>query len=238
MISVVIPTLNEQGRLPGLLAALRRDDPTCEVIVADGGSGDGTVAEARRLGARVVLSPGGRGAQLCAGADAAHGDILLFLHADSRFPAGGLPGIAEALAASPAAVGGNFRLLFDGDDPFSRWLDGFYARIRRHGVYYGDSGVFVRRAAYRTLGGVRPMALMEDYDFVRRMERLGATCCIEDPPLVTSSRRFHGRRPAAIVWGWLKIHALFHLGVRPERLARLYDSERRRARAGSVTGPR
>ena len=68
---------------------------------------------------------------------------------------------------------------------------------------------------------------MEDYDFSRRLERAGPTRCIAEPPLVTSSRRFHGRRPAAIVWGWLKIHALYHLGVAPARLARLYDSDRR-----------
>jgi hypothetical protein len=74
---------------------------------------------------------------------------------------------------------------------------------------------------------MRPVALMEDYDFTRRLERYGPTCCIEDPPVVTSSRRFRGRRPVAIVWGWLNIHALYHLGVSPDRLARLYDSQRR-----------
>ena len=80
-------------------------------------------------------------------------------------------------------------------------------------------------------GTIYALSLMEDYDFTRRLERTGTTCCIEDPPLVTSSRRFAGRRPLAIVWGWLKIHALYHLGVSPDRLARLYDSERRRTTA-------
>ncbi len=73
-------------------------------------------------------------------------------------------------------------------------LDDFYARIRAKGVYYGDSGVFVRRSAYQALGGIPRLALMEDYDFNRRLERLGATLCIDEPPLVTSSRRFEGRR--------------------------------------------
>jgi hypothetical protein len=67
---------------------------------------------------------------------------------------------------------------------------------------------------------------MEDYDFTRRLERAGRTCCIIDPPLVTSSRRFDGRHPIAIVWGWLKIHALYHLGVPPRRLAGLYEAQR------------
>ncbi len=82
--------------------------------------------------------------------------------------------------------------------------------------------MFVRRVVSQARGGVRPMALMEDYDFPRRMERAGRTICIGDPPLVTSSRKFGGRSPIAIVWGWLVIHALYHAGVSPDRLARLY----------------
>ncbi len=231
MISVIIPTLNEARNLPGLLKALRGETLAHEVLVVDAYSLDGTAAKARDLGARVVMSDPGRGRQIHEGARHARGGILLFLHADSVFPRGGLAAVDRALAASPDAPGGNFRLLFDGDDGFSRWLEGFYAWIRARGVYYGDSGIFVRRDVYQDLGGIRPMALMEDYDFVRRLERAGETLCIGEPPLITSSRRFRGRRPAMIVIGWLWIHALFLLGVPPDRLARLYDSERRRGAA-------
>ena len=227
MISVVIPTLNEAERLPALIAALRAQDPGCEVIVVDGGSSDATPDLAAAQGARVLASTPGRGQQLRRGAEAAKGEVLLFLHADSVFPADGLAQIEKTLAAAPAVVGGNFRVIFDGNTRFDRWLTGFYAWFRRRGLYYGDSGIFVRARVYRALGGIRPLAVMEDYDFTRRLERAGPTCCIAEPPLITSSRRFHGRRPAAIVWGWLKIHALYHLGVAPARLARLYDSERR-----------
>jgi rSAM/selenodomain-associated transferase 2 len=227
MISVVIPTLNEAERLPALLAALRTQDPVCEVIVVDGGSGDATRDLAAARGARVLASAPGRGQQLKRGAEAARGEVLLFLHADSVFPAGGLAQIETTLAAAPEVVGGNFRVIFDGGTGFDRWLTRFYVRFRRYGLYYGDSGIFVRAEVYRALGGIRPLAVMEDYDFSRRLERAGPTCCIAEPPLVTSSRRFHGRRPAAIVWGWIKIHALYHLGVAPARLARLYDSDRR-----------
>jgi len=228
MISVIIPTLDEAARLPALLDALGREETPHEIIVVDGGSTDATAGIARARDARVVLAPPGRGRQLHEGARRAAGNVLLFLHADCLFPAGGLAAVADALARNPRAPGGNFRLLFDGADGFSRWLEGFYARIRARGVYYGDSGIFVRRRVYERVGGIRPIALMEDYDLVRRLENAGRTLCIAEPPLVTSSRRFRGRRPAAIVLGWLRIHALYHLGADPERLARLYDSDRRR----------
>ena len=231
MISVVIPTLNEADRLPRLLATLRAESPAPEIIVADGGSDDDSVAVARGHGVLVVRSGGGRGRQIRDAMHHAAGDVVLFLHADSEFPSGGLRRIEQRLAAAPEVVGGNFRLLFDGDTPFSRWLTGFYAWIRARGLYYGDSGIFVRRSVYQAIGGIRPIALMEDYDFTRRLERAGPTCCIEAPPLVTSSRRFEGRRPAAIVLGWLEIHALFHLGVPPRLLARRYEAQRRRAEA-------
>jgi len=228
LISVVIPTLNEEGRIGALLSALAGETVPHEVILVDGGSEDKTVCEAQSAGAVVLSASGGRGAQLVAGAKIAKGDIVLFLHADSRFPEGGLAQIAERFASDPNLKGGNFRLLFDGDDAFSRWLDGFYVWLRSHGFYYGDSGIFVRRDTYDVLGGMRPIALMEDYDFVRRLEAYGPTCCIEEPPLRTSSRRFEGRRPVAIVFGWFLIHGLFHLGVSPERLAKIYNSTRRR----------
>lgn len=226
-ISIVIPALNEARRLPWLVAQLRAQRVAAEIVLVDGGSTDGTPAAARALGVRTMASPPGRGQQLAAGAEATTGDILLFLHADSLLPSGALRRVLDTLRDDSGIVGGNFRLLFDGDDGFSRWLNGFYRWIRSHGFYYGDSAVFVRRAVYDAIGGIRPIALMEDYDFNRRMERYGRTCCIDEPPLVTSSRRFRGRHPIAIVYGWLKIHLLFHLGVSPDRLAKLYDSARR-----------
>ena len=229
MISVIIPTLNEANTLGRLLAGLVAQAADAEIIVVDGGSDDGTRAVAGMFPVTLMTGVRGRGQQLKAGAEAARGDVLLFLHADSRFPAEGLAGIESALRLAPEAVGGNFRVVFDGDSDFSRWLTGFYAWFRRHGLYYGDSAVFVRREVYGEIGGIRPMALMEDYDFTRRLERAGPTCCLEEPALVTSSRRFEGRRPAGIVWGWIKIHALYHLGVPTRVLARIYNSERRAA---------
>ncbi len=226
MISIIIPTLNEATNLEALLDRLLSEPGVHEIIVVDGGSNDGTPQAALANGVHFIPSPPGRGEQLHRGAEAATGDILLFLHADSRLSSGGLSQIENALAGNPSLVGGNHRLIFDGSDEFSQWLDGFYAWIRSHGVYYGDSGIFARRIAFDAIGGIRPIALMEDFDFVRRLEQHGETICLDKPPLETSSRRFAGRHPIAIVWGWLKIHALFYLGVSPSYLARLYDSKR------------
>lgn len=231
-VSVIIPTLDEATRVPALIAALRREPGLAEIIIADGGSADGTAAIAQALGARVVESAPGRGRQLRAGAAAASAEILLFLHADSVFPSGGLAALTTLLDRDPAIPGGNFRVVFDGDSGFARWLTGFYAWLRRFALYYGDSGIFVRRRVYEAIGGFAPLPLMEDYDFVRRLERAGPTVRVDDPPLVTSSRKFAGRHPVAIFWGWSVVHILYWLGVAPERLARLYYPPGWRRNAG------
>jgi rSAM/selenodomain-associated transferase 2 len=230
LVSVVIPVLNEAGRLRHLITALSEAPERPEIIVVDGGSTDQSASVANAMGARVMAAARGRGPQMAAGAACAHGEVLLFLHADTRIPPGALTAMCSALAHHPAAQGGNFRLLFDGSRRFDRWLEDFYDWIRVRGLYYGDSGIFLRRRCYRRLGGYRPLPIMEDYDLVRRMEAAGPTVCVRHPPLVTSSRRFRGRHPIAIFLGWLGIHALFHLGFRPARLARLYDNDRRRQR--------
>ena len=226
-LSVIIPTLNEAASIAAVIAAVQAQDSAYEILVVDGGSTDATQDYATRAGAHLLLSTPGRGQQLATGAAAATGDILFFLHADTELPDGALPALIAACRDRPDAAGGNFRLLFDGGTAFDDWLNGFYARIRARGRYYGDSGIFVRREAYQRLGGIRPISLMEDYDFVRRMEKAGPTLCIEDPPLLTSSRKFQGRRPFAIVAGWIWIHALWHLGVSPNLLARIYYGKRK-----------
>ena len=180
MISIIILTLNEERSLPSLLDAICQQGADHEVIVVDGGSQDRTLEIAGCHGVRTLASPPGRGNGICVGAKAARGDVLFFLHADSTLPPGALDRINEVLAADAQVVGGNFRLVFDGDTTFSRWVTGFYAWIRSIGLYYGDSGIFVRRSVYEALGGFRPIPLMEDLDFVRRIERFGRTCCIKD----------------------------------------------------------
>lgn len=221
-ISVVIPTLDEADRLPPLILALQREPHLREIIVVDGGSTDRTPDLARCLGAWVIAAERGRGRQLHTGAVAAKAEILLFLHADSAFPPGGLDALVTLLDRDARIPGGNFRVVFDGESRFARGLTVFYNWIRRFALYYGDSGIFVRRSVYEALGGIKPIPLMEDYDFVQRLERVGPTCRIDDPPLITSSRKFEKRRPAAIVLGWVVVHLLYWLGISPDRLVRFY----------------
>ncbi len=221
-LSVITPTLNEAERIKNVLSALSNNRFVTEIIIADGGSTDGTVELVRNFDAILIEREPGRGNQLFQGAAIATGDVLFFVHADTDLPDGAIAAIQSELNARTDAGGGNFRLLFDGDTRFARWLIGFYRWIRSQGLYYGDSGVFVPRSVYDEIGPIKAIPLMEDFEFTRRLECHGPTICIQEPPLITSSRKFHGRHPIAIVWGWLFIHALWYLGVKPETLARLY----------------
>ncbi|MEM9239091.1 MAG: TIGR04283 family arsenosugar biosynthesis glycosyltransferase [Pseudomonadota bacterium] len=224
-LSVIIPTLNEQTSLPTVLEVLRKETDVREIIVVDGGSTDATCAIAKERGAHVVEAARGRGQQLCAGIEIATGSVLWFLHADTVPQEGAPCAILQALEDAPEAPGGNFRVVFDGGTPFAEWLNGFYAWLRSHGIYYGDSAIFVRRTVYDCIGGIRPTALMEDYEFTRRLERAGPTLNIEAPAVTTSSRRFQDRRPWHIVLQWVVIHAMYYCRVSGDRMALHYRSE-------------
>ena len=159
--------------------------------------------------------------KLVTGATQAAGDILWFLLVDSHVAPGALDRIRAAIDED-GWVGGNFRLTFDGNDRFSTCLTGFYAWFQRRGLYCGDSRIFVRRDIYDRTGGIQPLALMEDYNLTRRMERHGGTWCIDTPALITSARKFAGRHPVGIVFEWRKIHTLYGLGVNSKCLAKIY----------------
>lgn len=210
--------------MPEVLLLLSKSDHVPEVIVSDGGSTDQTCNIAEQWGAVVISGSRGRGQQLARGAEFASGDVILFLHADTRLPLNAMGQIARALD-TPEVIGGNFELKFDGGSEFATWLNGFYVWLRSNGLYYGDSAIFVRKSVYQALGGIRPISLMEDYDFVRRMERTGQTCCIGDPGAVTSSRRFQHRKPWRIYWQWFYLHAFYYLRVPSAVMAWLYRSE-------------
>ena len=218
-ISVVIPSLDEEGRVGDSVRSVRDD---AEVIVVDGGSTDGTRVEAAAAGATVIASERGRGTQLAAGARAAGGEWLVFLHADTRLEAGW----AGALRSLPAAVvGGAFRFALDPPRRRYRWLEaGVALRCRLFRLPYGDQGLFARREVYFAMGGFRPLPLMEDVDFARRLARAGPLAF----PAVrafTSARRFERRGMLATSLRNLWLLALYSAGRSPARLARLYGSD-------------
>jgi rSAM/selenodomain-associated transferase 2 len=217
-ITVVIPTLNEAARIGGLLERLRG----LEVIVADGGSDDDTAAIAARAGARLVRAPRGRGSQLHAGACAASGEVLWFVHADTLPPPDGAAAIASALA-DPRVESGTFRLRFDGG---ARGMTAIYGGLQRIGLTYGDASIFVRRTAYAACGGFRPLPLFEDTDLIGRLRRRGGFTRL-DAVMTASSRRFSGRGAWVRAWAlWIALQTLFWLGAPPERLARWYRPAR------------
>ena len=222
-LSVVIPTWQEAPLVADAVrCAAKLGD---EVIVADGGSPDGTAELARDAGARVVIGPKARGSQLNDGAAAARGEVLLFLHADARLARAGRDAILAVLADSDV-VGGNFLVRFLPESRFTRVLVPFND-LRRHVTrrYYGDSGMFVRAPAFRRLGGVRPWPVMHDYELSGRLRRLGRCAYIREPSVWASARRFEGRE-AHTALTWAAIQLAYRLGAPPERLARLYPDVR------------
>jgi rSAM/selenodomain-associated transferase 2 len=221
-VSVVIPALDEARELPRALDHLAALPGDWEVVVADGGSRDGTLALARghpRVDV-VVEAGGGRAAQLNAGVAASTGDPIVFLHADSRLPFGAHAALRGA-ARPGGPVGGNFALRFHGRGAFAHALGAVYALQRRLGFYYGDSSVWARRASFTALGGFHALPIMDDYDFVRRLERLGPTACLPGPA-TTSARRWERAGVVRTVLSWVVIRWLFVAGVDPARLAGLY----------------
>jgi rSAM/selenodomain-associated transferase 2 len=221
-LSAIIPALNASDTLMGLLDQLRASALIKETIVADGGSSDETVAIARAAGARVVAAPRGRGIQLAAGAEAASGDWLLFLHADCRLAPSWETAVAAFIATPEAANrAGYFDFALDDRTPAARRLERIVAwRCRVLALPYGDQGLLIAHRLYHAVGGFAPLSLMEDVEFVRRLGRRGlariGAQCISSPRRY--SREGYWLRPLRNLF----CLSLYLAGFPPDRLLRLY----------------
>jgi rSAM/selenodomain-associated transferase 2 len=218
-ISLIIPTLNEATVLPALAESLGSLSGFDDIIVADGGSRDATIKLALQQGWRVIRALPGRGTQMNAAASLAQGEVLLFLHADTRLPAEAAACIQTALNNEKVG-GGNFSLLFDGNTQAARWLTRLYPFLRFGGMCYGDSAIFIRRTVFEKIGGYRDFPLFEDLDLYRRMKRHGQFVRLS-AQAQTSSRRFEGSFIRTFA-RWAGLQILYWLGVSPVRLAKFY----------------
>ena len=225
-ISIIVPALNEAEGIAAVLkglASLR--DRGHEVIVVDGGSSDDTTAVARGAADRVVSAPRGRSSQMNAGVALASGEVLLFLHADTRLPENADARILRGLAASGRAWG-RFDVRIEGASVLLPVIAFFMnLRSRATGIATGDQAIFVRRDAFRRVGGFPPLELMEDIALSRSLARLSRPLCLADKA-VTSGRRWERRgvlRTVFLMW-WLRVR--FFFGAAPASLARFYDGER------------
>lgn len=223
--AVVIPTLNEERRLPATLAAARAAlGERAEYIVVDGGSSDATVEVAGAAGARVLHAAGGRGAQLAAGARAATASVVLFLHADTLLPADAAPALDAALV-DPRVAGGAFRLRFDAGEGGSLALRllarGISLRSRVFRTATGDQAIFARAATLAATGGVPELPLFEDVRLYRALRRVGRVRLL-GARVTTSPRLWKARGTLRVVALHLAFRALHSAGVSPHRLARWY----------------
>ena len=227
-VSVVIPALNEAAGIADTLAGVACQRPPFEVIVADGGSTDGTPeAVARAMpGARVIAPGRGRALQMNAGAREASGEILLFLHADTRLPAGALDAVREALDR-PGVVGGCFRPRFVGPGAGSRWMRLWESPLwmRWWRFAFGDRAAFCTRGAFEAAGGFRAQPLFEDLDLVRDLRARGRFVFL-DLAVETSARRFGARGALRQQLRNLALWAGWNAGVAPSRLAAFYPAHR------------
>jgi rSAM/selenodomain-associated transferase 2 len=220
IISIIVPTLNEAGLIQPFLAHLRDRAAGAEIIVADGGSCDSTADLARGLFDRLVLSKRNRAIQMNAGARAARGEILWFVHVDAKVPWGCLEEI-ERIMDDPNVAGGFFRIrlpqasIYRLTDTFAHYA-GILLRMR-----CGDHGIFCRRTAFFEIGGFPEVPLMEDVEFFRRLRRRGRVICSQKR-ILASPRRYETIGPVRLTLAYGLITVLYIFGIPLSKLASIY----------------
>ena len=214
--------MNEAYNLEKTLNSIASD--ALEVIVSDGGSHDETIEVAYKWGAKILRGTAGKATQMNTAASLAQGEILLFLHADTKLPSGYSLAITDILAKEKV-VGGAFRLGIDGDGLGFRLIEiGANLRSILFSAPYGDQAIFIRRDFFLTIGGYTDIPIMEDFDLIRRLRRHGHVKTA-NKSVCTSNRRWskHGIIKTT-AWNWIIVGAWI-LGVHPTRLAAWYRLE-------------
>ena len=224
-LSIIMPVLNEGDGIAASLDALA-DLRTLgtELIVVDGGSRDATVEQAQLRADQVILAPRGRALQMNAGAEKASGDVLLFLHADTRLPAEADRVVLNGLDRSRRAWG-RFEVKIDGRSPLLpvvAWLMGLRSRLT--GIATGDQAIFVRREAFQAMGGFPAIALMEDIAMCKRLKRLGRPLCLR-ACVTTSGRRWEKNGVLSTILLMWRLRFAYFFGADPKKLARQYGYE-------------
>ncbi|MFN6461133.1 MAG: TIGR04283 family arsenosugar biosynthesis glycosyltransferase [Nostoc sp. DedVER02] len=223
-ISIIIPTLNEAGNIKETIATTQ-PNTNIEVIIVDGGSEDNTIEIAQSLNVKVISSSPGRAVQMNTGAVAASGEILLFLHADTRLPTGFDEMVRTALQ-QPGIVAGAFKLRIDASLLSLRWVE-LGVNLRSHfcQMPYGDQAIFLTKEVFQQIGGFPELPIMEDFELIRRLKRIGSIVIIPTPVL-TSARRWlqKGVLKTTLLNQFIIIAYL--LGVSPERIRHWYHREK------------
>jgi rSAM/selenodomain-associated transferase 2 len=220
ILSIIIPVFNEAEQIQTTIAALLEHSEV-ELIVVDGGSGDRTVERVESLGITAISSERGRAHQMNAGAAIATGEVLLFLHADTRLPVGYREAIEKTLS-QPQVVAGAFTLTIDGRKPALRWIEKMVdLRSRLLSLPYGDQGIFLEASRFRELGGFAPIPILEDFELIGRLKQRGKIAIVPQS-VVTSGRRWEKLG----IWRTTAINQAiilgYYLGFSPEQLARWY----------------
>ncbi|BAY27647.1 glycosyl transferase family protein [Calothrix sp. NIES-2100] len=223
-ISIIIPALNEAANIEDVIITTQNSTNT-EIILVDGGSQDDTVAIAQLLGVKVISSSPGRAVQMNAGAVVASGEILLFLHADTRLPAGFEVMIRTALQ-QPGTVAGAFNLRIDASGWGMRLVE-LGVKVRSHfwQMPYGDQAIFITKDIFQQIGNFPELPIMEDFELIRRLKCIGKIAIIQES-VITSARRWLRKGILQTTLINQIVIIAYLLGISPQRIRRWYRQEK------------